>query len=268
MTQQHVLADSTPQPQSSLGPRFLVFWRHGRTAWNAAGRLQGQSDIELDEIGHQQIELAAQVLAGAFPDAAILTSDLKRAQQTAAVISQLTGQPVTVDERLRERSFGEWEGLERTEIARRWPAIFSAWQRGSDAVGKPPGGESRREVGLRIAEAVREHVANGAADALDQAPDPSARAGKNNEVLLIVGHGAAITAGITALIGEDPGDWHGITGLDNANWSILERKPHAACDTGAANQTQAANQKNVSLWRLMGHNLSAAPFNLGEVFGA
>jgi len=212
----------------------IVFWRHGRTAWNADGRLQGQSDIELDETGHQQISAAAQALATTFPSATIITSDLKRAHRTAAELSDLTGQQPIIDTRLRERSFGEWEGLSRDVIAERWPELFAAWHSGTDAVAKPPGGESRQEVGLRVAEAVREHAA--------QVPE--------GEVLLVVSHGAAITAAITTLIGEDAGLWHGITGLDNANWSVL---------------VPARSTPN---WRIVGHNMGAAALSVGEVFGA
>ena len=215
-------------------PSVLVFWRHGRTEWNASGRLQGQSDIELDQTGLQQVQQAAKVLARTFPNAAILTSDLKRAKQTTEVLAHLTGQTPIVDYRLRERSFGDWEGLQRNEISHRWPEIFQAWQRGSDAVGKPPNGESRHEVGLRVAHTVGEYAAKLA----------------GYQTMLVVSHGAAITAGITALIGEDPGAWHGITGLDNANWSVLVKKPPS------------------QNWRLVGHNLGVTPLNVGEVFGA
>jgi len=217
-----------------MNPGVIVFWRHGRTAWNASGRLQGQSDVELDDVGHSQIVAASQVLSTIFPNAAILTSDLKRARQTADELARLTGQVPILDTRLRERSFGEWEGLGRQEIAVRWPDLFEAWQRGTDAVARPPGGESRAEVGYRVADAVREHVKEQA----------------GFTTLLIVSHGAAITAAITALIGEDPGNWHGITGLDNANWSIL---------------VPAKHNPN---WRLVGHNLGAAPLFPTEVFGA
>jgi len=71
-----------------------------------------------------------------------------------------------------------------------------------------------------------------------------------HSVLLVVSHGAAITAAITALIGEDPATWQGITGLDNANWSVLVPDKHS------------------SNWRLVGHNLGATPLKLAEVFGA
>jgi len=219
----------------------LVFWRHGRTAWNAIGRLQGQSDVELDHVGHQQITVAATSLAAAFPTAVVVTSDLRRARQTADVLAAKLGVSPLLDERLRERSFGEWEGLARPEIAARWPELFGAWHSGTDASAKPPGGESRAEVGFRVADAARDHMARLTGEALLSAEQP---------VLLVVSHGAAITAAITALIGEDPATWHGITGLDNANWSVLQPAQHG------------------SNWRLVGHNLSATPLAMNEIFGA
>ena len=61
----------------------LVLWRHGQTDWNRQRRFQGHSNVDLDEVGQQQAEVAAQALAQTAPDA-IVTSDLARAQQTAA----------------------------------------------------------------------------------------------------------------------------------------------------------------------------------------
>ena len=78
----------------------LVIWRHGRTAWNAERRVQGQTDVELDERGHAQAAAAAARLAR-FSPAAIVSSDLRRAAQTAAYLAEATGLPVAYDERLR-----------------------------------------------------------------------------------------------------------------------------------------------------------------------
>ncbi|MCL1800312.1 MAG: histidine phosphatase family protein [Promicromonosporaceae bacterium] len=213
----------------------MVLWRHGRTAWNATGRLQGQADIPLDDFGRQQVGPAATALATAFPGAPIIASDLTRAWESAQVLGRASGITPIVEPRLRERSFGKWEGLARDEIASQWPELFSAWQHGSDTITRPPEGESRGEVGRRVAEAIREHAALVPSD----------------EILLVVSHGAAITAAITALIGEDPDTWRGITGLDNANWSVLVPASHD--DNG---------------WRLTGHNLGATPLRLVDIFGA
>jgi len=88
----------------------LIVLRHGRTAWNATGRFQGQADIGLDDRGRAQAEQAAEVLAELAPTA-IYSSDLSRARQTAVPLAARCGLPVHTDERLREIHVGSWEGL-------------------------------------------------------------------------------------------------------------------------------------------------------------
>ena len=68
----------------------LIVWRHGRTAWNAENRVQGQTDIELDETGVEQARLSATRLAPRRPDA-IVASDLRRAYHTAEQLAVLVG---------------------------------------------------------------------------------------------------------------------------------------------------------------------------------
>src|SRR5690625_7242468 len=88
----------------------IIFWRHGQTDYNAAGRLQGQSDIELNTTGVRQAVLAAPRIAELGPTR-IISSDLKRAMRTAEVLGALTGLSVEPAPRLRERSFGVRAGL-------------------------------------------------------------------------------------------------------------------------------------------------------------
>ena len=93
----------------------LIVLRHGRTAWNATGRFQGQADIGLDERGRAQAERAAELLAELAPTE-IHSSDLSRARQTAAPLAARCGLPVHTDERLREIHVGTWEGLTIEEM--------------------------------------------------------------------------------------------------------------------------------------------------------
>ena len=89
----------------------LVLVRHGRTEYNAAQRLQGQVDIPLDDVGRWQAEVGAQALLARFSPTAIVSSDLQRAAATAQYLGDAVGLEVAYDARLRERSFGAWEGL-------------------------------------------------------------------------------------------------------------------------------------------------------------
>jgi broad specificity phosphatase PhoE len=97
----------------------LLVVRHGQSEWNAIGRWQGHADPVLSELGRRQAAVAAGSI-GAVDG--IISSDLLRAAETAAIIAQQLGVgPVMVDERLRERDIGEWSGLTDAEIRKRWP---------------------------------------------------------------------------------------------------------------------------------------------------
>src|SRR5690606_9658768 len=99
--------------------------------WNASMRLQGQSDIELNATGLAQAATAAPRIAELGPTR-IISSDLQRASRTAAALGEITGVPVETDARLRERSFGLWEGMTRGEIETGWPEAFRAWRQGEE----------------------------------------------------------------------------------------------------------------------------------------
>jgi uncharacterized phosphatase len=123
----------------------LLVVRHGQSEWNAIGRWQGHADPALSELGRRQAAVAAASI-GAVDG--IISSDLLRATETAAIIAQQLGVgPVMVDERLRERDVGEWTGLTRSEINRRWPGWI-------DDLRRPEGFESVDSVLLRVVEAL------------------------------------------------------------------------------------------------------------------
>ncbi len=185
----------------------IVLLRHGRTPWNVAKRLQGQSDVPLDEVGRWQAAEAAAVLVRRFRADAVVTSDLGRAADTARAYAGLIGLDVVADPRLRERGFGTWEGLTGAEVEERWPEEYRLWHGGAEVDGIPPEGESRRETAARVADAITEH-----AEALEE-----------RQTLLVVSHGASINLALTSLLGLDPVAWRGLVGLDNAHWSELRR---------------------------------------------
>lgn len=101
---------------------MLSLWmvRHGETDWNHAGRIQGWSDIPLNEQGKSQSERLASWLHG-IPFQGLYTSDLLRATETADALSLAIGLSYHTDARLRERGFGCAEGLKREEIHRLYP---------------------------------------------------------------------------------------------------------------------------------------------------
>lgn len=202
--------------------KTLIIWRHGQTDYNLGRRVQGQIDIPLNERGRAQAESAASVLAG-LPISRIVASPLGRARETAETVARRLGMAVELDERLKERNFGSWEGLTAEEIQAGWPEDFTSWRDWGDPNPERTGVELRREVGERVAESWREHAGRIV----------------DGETMLLVSHGSACTQGVTAMLGIDPSDWFGIHGLDNCHWAVL----------------QSSNRKPG--WRIMGYNLGA-----------
>lgn len=162
----------------------LYLVRHGETEWNRTMRIQGQSDVELNAEGVEQARRLGSRMAGWRIDRAI-TSDLARARETARLALGERQLPLETDERLRERHFGEWEGLTREEVeardgdgARRWrqkPWTF-----------RPPGGESLADVARRAVPVVDE-----------------LRRGKGH--VLVVSHGGTLQTILRHLLGWPAG---------------------------------------------------------------
>ncbi|MQA20715.1 histidine phosphatase family protein [Rugamonas rivuli] len=113
----------------------ILLIRHGETSWNAVRRLQGHTDIPLNEEGARQAGALAQALAAEQVDV-LVSSDLQRAMQTAqAVADQYDNLAVHTDDQLRERCYGVFEGMLYAEIEQQYPAEYALWQaRDIDAV--------------------------------------------------------------------------------------------------------------------------------------
>jgi len=105
----------------------IIAIRHGETAWNVDTRIQGQTDIGLNDKGHWQARQAAAALAHE-PIAAIYTSDLSRAHDTARAIAQVQGLTPQTESGLRERAFGIFEKRTWAEIESLWPDDARQWR--------------------------------------------------------------------------------------------------------------------------------------------
>lgn len=104
----------------------LLLLRHAETEWNRERRFQGWRDSPLSTTGREQAESAARLLA-ASPVAAVWSSPLGRARETAAVIAVPHKLPVREAEAFREMRFGDWEGLTRDEVQAQFPGALHAW---------------------------------------------------------------------------------------------------------------------------------------------
>jgi probable phosphoglycerate mutase len=123
--------------------------RHGETDWNADTRLQGHTDIPLNNRGLWQAGQLARALAGADAINAIYSSDLQRAVVTAQTVADHVQAPLTQLAALRERGFGKFEGKTFCEIETLWPQEAQRWrQRETDWA--PEGGETLERVHERV----------------------------------------------------------------------------------------------------------------------
>ncbi|SEE10322.1 probable phosphoglycerate mutase [Arthrobacter alpinus] len=248
---------STAPERSVLQPagprRRVIFWRHGRTSWNAARRFQGQSDIALDAVGESQASRAAGLLAGKLmstPDAPvrIVSSDLSRAYSTAKALAALTGDDVCVDARLRETFGGEWEGLTFDEIIDTYPEEIRRWQRDQPGI-RAGGGETRVEVAQRMVDAILEN--------LQGLPVGG--------TLVVATHGGATRVALAKLLGLPEDLWRTLSGLSNCHWSVVEESQ--------AEEPQHENSATVravpAAWRLLEHNVGTLPepFEIPEELG-
>jgi alpha-ribazole phosphatase len=129
---------------------MLILIRHGRTAANAQGLLQGRLDQPLDELGQRQaVDVCAHVLRTSGPIDAVISSPLVRAQQTAVEL----GLPVETDERWTELAYGKYEGASHTDVP---SEVWNLWRKDPDFV--PEGGESLSMLGARVRPACEDLV--------------------------------------------------------------------------------------------------------------
>jgi len=205
-------------PVPAARPTRLLLWRHGETEWNRSGRVQGQIDVGLSATGREQAAAMAARLAALRPDA-IVSSDLRRAAQTAAALAELTGLSVETDPRLRERHYGQWQGLGRAELDERWPEERARWRAGDPSPGC--GIEHVGDLAERVAQALRDVAERHAGG-----------------TIVVSTHGGAARAGCGALLGWPLDMLRTVGVLSNCHWTDLR------FDT-------------VRGWQLRGYNLSA-----------
>ncbi len=215
--------------------RRLVMLRHGQTEFNAAKIMQGQLDTELSELGHAQAAAVAEVLSKRHP-VLIVSSDLRRADDTAMKLGERSGVPVRVDTRLRETHLGDWQGLTHDEVDAAAPGARLAWR--DDATWAPHGGESRVDVAVRGEPLVDELVVTEPRWGDDEPDRP----------VVLVAHGGLIAALTATLLGLPVGNWPVLGGMGNASWTQLSGYSDEHADTPRSRDIR---------WRLDVWNASA-----------
>lgn len=151
---------------------MIALVRHGRTAWNLERRLQGRTDLPLDDHGRQQADVAGLLLARGSWDR-IISSPLRRAAETAQIIrTRIGASDVELDDALVERDFGDAEGMQVGEASEQW------------VTGDYPGAESWDALRARAAGALSGLLGAGGSS-------------------IVVAHGTFIRAGVEALTDAD-----------------------------------------------------------------
>mgnify|MGYP002751860297 FL=1 len=184
----------------------LYFVRHGRTEWNEEGRIQGANgDSPLLESSIQQLEALGQHLSQTYFDAAY-SSDLPRAVHTAQILLKQNQHPITLQETpaLREWRLGRLEGRKIMELKALYPEEMRAFRHNlSQFHHNLFDAESLSDTTKRTCDFVK------------------SLKGKELNTVLIVGHGANLTASIRTLLGNKPEELRKNGGLDNASVTIL-----------------------------------------------
>lgn len=186
----------------------LVFVRHGR-ARDVDGRCIGQTDVPLSDRGREEIrQLSSALAAAGICVDRVISSDLARARESAALIADVVRRPVEIDSRLREMAFGDWDGRPWAEIERDDGARYAAWMADWLTLA-PPGGETVSELARRADEwtSTLESV---------------------SQTLIVVAHAGWIRAAVTRLLGRAMRDLFALP-VDHARMTIVDVTP-----TGAA----------------------------------
>lgn len=180
----------------------LLLVRHGQSEWNAAGRIQGQADAPLDEVGLAQAQRLAERLRSQ-PVAAIYASPLQRARVTAEAIGAQLALPVVCDDRLMEYHFGVISGLTWDEVVQQHPEFARRWA--DDAWAVPiEGSEGRAVFAARVTAAMNDIIARH--------PD---------QQVVVVAHGGTFNVYLAVVLGLNLQRRHPFR-FGNASLSLVE----------------------------------------------
>ena len=212
------VAPSAPGWTGAQGaPTRLLLLRHGQTELSVQRRYSGRGNPALTDLGRRQAEAAAEYIARRGGIAAVITSPLQRAYDTASAAAKALGVDVVVDDDLIETDFGAWEGLTFAEAAERDPELHRNWLR--DISVAPPNGESFASVVDRVRRA-RDRIVGEYSGA----------------TVLVVSHVTPIKMVLQLALDAGPNILYRLH-LDLASLSIAEFYPDGKASVRLVNQT-------------------------------
>jgi probable phosphoglycerate mutase len=184
----------------------LLLIRHGQSEGNAARCIQGQAEYPLNALGREQARRLAQRLAAEHDGiAAVYTSSLGRAVETAEILAQAVGAPVIPDDRLREYDAGELAGLTMEDVREQFPQVYAAWMADVEEWIPMPGSEGNENFCRRVHEVFAEIAARHESD----------------ETAVVVSHGGTLGAYLAEIMGLPPGRRHRFH-FANASLTIVD----------------------------------------------
>ena len=184
----------------------LLLIRHGQSEANAVQRLQGQGEYPLTDLGREQARRLARRLSDDYVSvAAIYTSSLGRAVETAEILAEAIGAAVVPDDRLQEYDVGALTGLTMDEIRERFPQVYTAWAEDVDEWVSMPGAEGQDDFNQRVGEVFGEIAERHHSDV----------------TVAIVSHGGTLGAYLGQIIGLPPNQRRPFS-FGNASLSVVD----------------------------------------------
>jgi broad specificity phosphatase PhoE len=211
--------------------------RHGATELSAEDRFAGETDVPLSDVGRDQLRKLADRLAKE-PIAAVYASPLSRTMETARILAQPHGKPVTPKEGLREISHGRWEGKRRAEVEKLYPEEYARWEMDPYSFA-PSGGETGLEVTARALPALLEIVA-----------------AHPNDRILVASHKATIRLLIGSLLGFDLRRYRDHLDQSPASLNILDFRDVAHARLSLYNDTSHCSTTSSGTPGIAEHRLS------------
>lgn len=214
---------------------YLV--RHGATELSDEDRFAGETDVPLSDVGRDQLHRLARRLAKE-PIGAVYASPLSRAMETARILAEPHGIPVTAKEGLREISHGRWEGKRRAEVEKLYPEEYARWEMDPYSFA-PSGGETGLAVTARALPVLLEIVA-----------------AHPNDRVLVASHKATIRLLIGSLLGFDLRRYRDHLDQSPASLNILDFRDVAHARLSLFNDTSHYSASSSGTPAMAEHRLS------------